>query len=303
MSEGAHHAACGCGPHGEARASWSVGVKPVDRTGDAAVESKRHFAWPRRAWLLSACPVPGNAGEGSDLRLGHAERTRVRRVGPVSAVSRTVRIEVSVSEDRYDVAILGSGIGGSMLACILAKHGVKTLLLEGAVHPRFTIGESLIPETGIRLRIIGEKYGVPEIGWIGAFHQLRDKVSSNCGVKRSFSFMYHSEGQQHRAERGQPAADPDPADRPGLAPVPPGRRRLPGRAVDPVRRALPPGHPHRGHQVRRGRGGAARRRRRQLQGQVPHRRLRDALDGLRPAGAARRDAALHAPTPGRSTRT
>lgn len=104
-----------------------------------------------------------------------------------------------MSTNRYEVAILGSGIGGSMLACILAKHGVSTLLLEGASHPRFAIGESLIPETGIRLRIIGEKYGVPEIGWIGAFHALRDKVSSNCGVKRSFSFMYHRAGEEHRA--------------------------------------------------------------------------------------------------------
>jgi tetracycline 7-halogenase / FADH2 O2-dependent halogenase len=103
-----------------------------------------------------------------------------------------------VSTNRYEVAILGSGIGGSMLACILARHGVSTLLLEGASHPRFTIGESLIPETGIRLRIVGEKYGVPEIGWIGSFHALRDKVSSNCGVKRSFSFMYHRAGQEYR---------------------------------------------------------------------------------------------------------
>src|ERR1051326_6996057 len=102
--------------------------------------------------------------------------------------------------DRYDVAILGSGIGGSMLACILAKHGVRTLLLEGATHPRFTIGESLIPETGIPLRILAEKYGVPEIGWIGSFHALRDNVSSNCGVKRSFTFMYHREGEAHRAD-------------------------------------------------------------------------------------------------------
>jgi FADH2 O2-dependent halogenase len=103
-----------------------------------------------------------------------------------------------VSTNRFDVAILGSGIGGSMLACILARRGVSTLLLEGASHPRFTIGESLIPETGIRLRIIGEKYGVPEIGWIGSFHVLRDKVSSNCGVKRSFGFMYHREGEENR---------------------------------------------------------------------------------------------------------
>ncbi|HEY7043213.1 MAG TPA: tryptophan 7-halogenase [Nocardioidaceae bacterium] len=103
--------------------------------------------------------------------------------------------------NRYEVAILGSGIGGSMLACILARHGVSTLLLEGGTHPRFTIGESLIPETGIRLRIVGEKYGVPEIGWIGSFHALRDNVSSSCGVKRSFSFMYHSAGAHHRPEQ------------------------------------------------------------------------------------------------------
>ncbi|MEV6741337.1 tryptophan 7-halogenase [Streptomyces sp. NPDC051104] len=101
---------------------------------------------------------------------------------------------------RYEVAILGSGIGGSMLACILARHGVSTLLLEGASHPRFTIGESLIPETGLRLRIVADKYGVPEIGWIGTFHKLRRHVSSNCGVKRSFGFMYHRAGEENRPE-------------------------------------------------------------------------------------------------------
>lgn len=87
-----------------------------------------------------------------------------------------------------------------MLACILAKQGISTLLLEGASHPRFTIGESLIPETGLRLRIVAEKYGVPEIGWIGTFHQLRNHVSSNCGVKRSFGFMYHRPGEENRPE-------------------------------------------------------------------------------------------------------
>jgi tetracycline 7-halogenase / FADH2 O2-dependent halogenase len=124
---------------------------------------------------------------------------RRQALPPVAAYKYANRIEGEpVTTNRYDVAILGSGIGGSMLACILAKHGVSTLLLEGASHPRFTIGESLIPETGIRLRIIGEKYGVPEIGWIGSFHALRDKISSNCGVKRSFSFMYHRAGQEHQ---------------------------------------------------------------------------------------------------------
>lgn len=101
---------------------------------------------------------------------------------------------------RYDVVILGSGIGGSMLACILAKYGVSTLLIEELSHPRFAIGESLIPETGVRLRILAEKYGVPEIGWLGSFHALRDNISSACGVKRSFGFMYHRPGEPHHPE-------------------------------------------------------------------------------------------------------
>lgn len=100
----------------------------------------------------------------------------------------------------YDVAILGSGLGGSILACILAKAGFKTLLLEETTHPRFAIGESMIPETGLRLRILAEKHGIPEIGWLGNFYQLRDNISSACGVKRSFSFMYHTKGQHHVAE-------------------------------------------------------------------------------------------------------
>jgi len=102
---------------------------------------------------------------------------------------------------KYDVAILGSGIGGSMLACILAKHGLSTLLIEETTHPRFAIGESLIPETGVRLRILAEKYGVPEIGWLGSFHALRDNVSAACGVKRSFAFLYHREGEKHDPEQ------------------------------------------------------------------------------------------------------
>ena len=106
----------------------------------------------------------------------------------------------SATPTRYDVVILGSGIGGAMLACILAKRGVSVLMIEELAHPRFTIGESLIPETGVRLRILAEKHGVPEIGWLGSFHALRDNVSSNCGVKRGFSFMYHRRGEEHRRE-------------------------------------------------------------------------------------------------------
>ena len=41
---------------------------------------------------------------------------------------------------KYDVAIIGSGIGGSTLASVLARQGLKVIVFEGVTHPRFTIG-------------------------------------------------------------------------------------------------------------------------------------------------------------------
>jgi flavin-dependent dehydrogenase len=44
-----------------------------------------------------------------------------------------------------DVAVIGGGPGGSTTAILLAKRGYKVIALEKARHPRFHIGESLLP--------------------------------------------------------------------------------------------------------------------------------------------------------------
>ena len=63
----------------------------------------------------------------------------------------------------YDVAIVGSGIGGSTLAAILARHGLSVIVFEAGAHPRFTIGESMILETSEVMRALAEYYDVPEM--------------------------------------------------------------------------------------------------------------------------------------------
>src|SRR5882724_11894699 len=100
----------------------------------------------------------------------------------------------------FDIAILGTGIGGTLLGAILARHGVKVVLFEQGSHPRFAIGESTIPETTILLRLIARRYEVPEIAHLCNFQQVRTHVSSACGVKRNFSFCYHRSGEHHRPE-------------------------------------------------------------------------------------------------------
>lgn len=44
-----------------------------------------------------------------------------------------------------DVAVIGGGPAGSTAAILLAKRGFKVIALEKAHHPRFHIGESLLP--------------------------------------------------------------------------------------------------------------------------------------------------------------
>src|SRR5580658_2488418 len=97
---------------------------------------------------------------------------------------------------QYEVMILGSGLGGAMLAAILAKAGLSVLLVEGETHPRFTIGEATTPDTNFRLKLLGLKYDVPEITNLSTFHELRDNVGASSGSKRAFSFLYHHEGQE-----------------------------------------------------------------------------------------------------------
>jgi len=45
----------------------------------------------------------------------------------------------------YDVVVIGGGPAGSTAATLLAQYGHKILLLERDKHPRFHIGESMLP--------------------------------------------------------------------------------------------------------------------------------------------------------------
>jgi tetracycline 7-halogenase / FADH2 O2-dependent halogenase len=107
----------------------------------------------------------------------------------------------------YDVAVIGSGIGGSTLAAILARKGLNVLVLEGGTHPRFTIGESMILETSEVMRALAEFYDVPELAYFSSEHYY-DYIGTSHGVKRHFSFLHHQENQRQTPAHGLQAVIP-----------------------------------------------------------------------------------------------
>ncbi|GAA1507212.1 tryptophan 7-halogenase [Sphaerisporangium rubeum] len=110
------------------------------------------------------------------------------------------RVNGASARDRYDVAILGSGMAGSMLAAVLARNGVSVLLLDQGTHPRFAVGESTIPYTSAMTRIIADRYQVPEIAALASFTTIQRHISRNSGIKQNFGFVYHREGRLQNPE-------------------------------------------------------------------------------------------------------
>lgn len=110
-------------------------------------------------------------------------------------------------DQKYDVAIIGSGIGGSTLASVLARQGLSVIVFEGGSHPRFTIGESMILETSEAMRALAEFYDVPELAYYSS-ENFYSYIGTSHGVKRHFSFVHHTPGVHASAQKSLQAVIP-----------------------------------------------------------------------------------------------
>jgi FADH2 O2-dependent halogenase len=100
-----------------------------------------------------------------------------------------------------DVAIVGSGFSGSLLALVLRQQGKSVALLERGTHPRFAIGESTTPLCNLRLEAIADRWDLPRLKpftqW-GSWRSTYPEVA--CGLKRGFSFLKHEFDQRFADE-------------------------------------------------------------------------------------------------------
>ena len=103
-----------------------------------------------------------------------------------------------MTSDR-DLAIVGSGFGGSLLAMIAARLGYRVALLERGRHPRFAIGESASPLAGILIEQLADRYDLPRVRPLSAFGTWqRTYPDVVCGLKRGFTYFRHERNQWYR---------------------------------------------------------------------------------------------------------
>lgn len=97
---------------------------------------------------------------------------------------------------RHDVAIVGSGMAGSILARTLVRQGLRVALVEKGRHPRFALGESSTPLAGFALERLAARYDLPDLHQLSTWGRwLRDLPHLRRGLKRGFTFYQHRPGE------------------------------------------------------------------------------------------------------------
>jgi FADH2 O2-dependent halogenase len=101
-----------------------------------------------------------------------------------------------MTRERCDIAIVGSGFSGSLMARVLAVLGYDVVLLERGTHPRFAIGESTTPLANLSLERLGARYGLADCYRMAAYGRWMQHLPGvRRGLKRGFTFYRHHPGE------------------------------------------------------------------------------------------------------------
>ena len=113
-----------------------------------------------------------------------------------TAATAAVHRAPPIAADECDVLIIGGGPAGSTAAALLAERGRDVVLLEKAQHPRFHIGESLLPRNLAVLDRLGLRAAVAAVGVLKPGAEFVDdegrSVAFNfaAGLDQEYTYSY-----------------------------------------------------------------------------------------------------------------
>ncbi len=101
----------------------------------------------------------------------------------------------------YDIAVVGSGFAGSLLAMIAHRMGRSVILLESGKHPRVVIGESSTPLSNLLLEDLATRYNLPRLRPLAKWGSWQEHYPKTaCGLKRGFTFYHRLPGHPEVAD-------------------------------------------------------------------------------------------------------
>ncbi len=105
---------------------------------------------------------------------------------------------VDAQQESCDVLVIGGGPAGATIAALLAEQGRRVVVIEKAHHPRFHIGESLLPanvalfdKLGLRDEI--ERIGMPKWGveFVSPDHDHIARLEFSEAWDKSMPYAWH----------------------------------------------------------------------------------------------------------------
>src|SRR5215510_1977932 len=100
----------------------------------------------------------------------------------------------------FDLAIIGSGFSGALLAMIARRTGRSVMLLDRGAHPRFAVGESTSPLLNLVIGQLADRYDLPRLKPLTAWGEWQRTYPQVVGgLKRGSTYFKHEPGARYAA--------------------------------------------------------------------------------------------------------
>jgi flavin-dependent dehydrogenase len=141
--------------------------------------------------------MAANANEGGMQDSHRPARDGVKGTVPASFTPSAVAFDMNApTAGSQDVLVIGGGPAGSTISTLLVRKGWRVTLLEKDRHPRFHIGESLLPHNNPLLAELGVLEEVKAVGMVKPAAEFHSKYH---GKSQTFQFV-------DALDRSQPTA-------------------------------------------------------------------------------------------------